>query len=313
MYELISRIIPIILLISLGVFIRRKRLLREESINDIKRFLLDFTLPAVLFISFINIKLEKGHLFLVAAITAMAVLIYYAGVALNKIKSISHPLLPLTISGFTFGLLGAPLFQTVFGIENLQHLSILDVGNEFFMWIFLVTVLKTKYSHEKFSFKIIMDFLKHPIIQAVFWGILFNILGFADYFSSNFLLNGIYSAIRYIADISIPFILIVIGYMLRFNKAYLRKSAVLTLVRYAVMLLVGYAFKFLVIDRFIRQSDIFNYAYFTFLILPAPYSLSVLLDPYFADEDKELLSNVLVMNTVVCISIFLGFVAVLGM
>ena len=142
MFELISKIVPIILLISLGYVIRWKKLLKEESVKDIKKFLLDISLPAVLFISFINIKLEIDYLFLVLIITLMSVLFYFAGVALNRIKGISHPLLPLTISGFTFGLLGVSLFQTVFGSENLQHLAILDIGNEFFIWIFFMTVLK---------------------------------------------------------------------------------------------------------------------------------------------------------------------------
>ena len=161
--------------------------------------------------------------------------------------------------------------------------------------------------------KIIKDFVKYPIIQAVFWGILINILGIGGYFSSNFLLKGAYSAIQYIADIAIPLILIVIGYGLKFNRLYIKQSAILTLVRYITILLIGYALKFALIDQIMPRSEIFNYAYFTFLILPAPYSLSILLDPFFAEEDKELLSNILVMNTIVCILIFIGFVAVLGM
>lgn len=42
-----------------------------------------------------------------------------------------------------------------------------------------------------------------------------------------------------------------------------------------IILGVGYLIKFFIIDKLIVGDKIFNYAHFTFLILPLPFSLPI--------------------------------------
>ena len=136
---------------------------------------------------------------------------------------------------------------------------------------------------------------------------IFNILGFAELFRTNALLIGFYSTIQYIANLGTPLILLIIGFTLRFNKEYTKKSIKFVTIRMIVILVVGYLIKFLIIDKLIVEDRIFNYAYFTFLILPLPFSLPIFSGKH-CPEYEELINNTVILSTMLCILIFIIFI-----
>lgn len=74
-----------------------------------------------------------------------------------------------------------------------------------------------------------------------------------------------------------------------------------------VILVVGYLIKFLIIDKLIVEDSIFNYAYFTFLILPLPFSLPIFSDKH-CPEYEELINNTVILSTILCILSFITFI-----
>nr|WP_307905883.1 hypothetical protein [Clostridium botulinum] len=80
------------------------------------------------------------------------------------------------------------------------------------------------------------------------------------------------------------------------------------IIRMSIILSIGYVFKFLILDKIITLDVMFNYAYFTFLILPIPFSLPIFVSEYGTNEDKELINNAVVLSTVICIIVFIGFI-----
>ncbi len=104
------------------------------------------------------------------------------------------------------------------------------------------------------------------------------------------------------SKIATPLILIVIGYGLSFNKAYTKLTIIFVALRFVLILAVGYLFKFILIDHLIEFDQYMNYAYFTLLILPPPFSSSVLVGKYGGEEDEvKLVNNITVVYT--CLSI----------
>jgi|GEM_PF-4925638 len=61
MGEIISKLIPILCLISLGKLIQKKQLMKQSSIDELKKFIINIALSAVLFIAFINMELKKEY------------------------------------------------------------------------------------------------------------------------------------------------------------------------------------------------------------------------------------------------------------
>lgn len=306
MSEVISKIIPIIMLVGLGYYIQLKKLADKQSVATIKKAIVNIALPAVIFIAFKNMELKIEYLIISLVVIAMLTVFYISGTLVNKIASLKHVLLPFTTTAYSFGLLTLPLFGAVYGIENLGIISIFGIGHEIFAWFVYLTLIRGKFGGYKFSYTTIKNFLKSPIIIMIILGLFFNITGFNKYFSSNFILSGIERTILYIASTATPVILIVVGFGLKLEHSFMKVSIKLVVVRLFIMLTIGYIFKFLVINPIIGSpSKLFNIAYFTFLISPPPFSLAIFIGEYSSEENMAIANNTTVISTALCIFIFL--------
>ncbi|WP_432406210.1 AEC family transporter [Wukongibacter sp. M2B1] len=308
MGEIFSKVIPIILLISLGYLIQVKGIMKQSTIDEIKRVVINISLPAILFMTFLEMELRKEYILVIITTFIMLGVFCLIGESLNNIKVIAHPLNPFIASGFAFGLLGLPLYSTVFGAENLGKISILGVGHEAFMWFVYFTALKIRFKNAKFSMSDIKGFLKSPIILSIILGVVFNILSFESWFEKSQLLKGVYETLKYLANLATPLILIIIGFGLKFNEEYMKQSFRFLIIRMSVILTIGYIFKYVIIDRIITPEPLFNYAYFTFLILPPAFSLSIFVGEYSTNEHKEIANNTVVLSTLVSIIIYILFI-----
>jgi predicted permease len=66
--EALSKVLPVILLFLLGAFLNKLHFVRNEAIQDMKKLVLNVTLPAVLFLAFSRVSLETRHLLIVAIV-----------------------------------------------------------------------------------------------------------------------------------------------------------------------------------------------------------------------------------------------------
>ncbi|WP_304943218.1 AEC family transporter [Vallitalea guaymasensis] len=306
--ELISKVMPILILFLIGFLIRKTNFLSKESIDGIKKIVIDMALPAVLFIAFVNIELKKEYVGLIFSIILLCSIMLCIGFLLTKIPKISNPVLPFVLCGFTFGLLGIPLYITVFGETNLPSMAIMGVGHEFFLWIIYMSAVKLVFSNEKLSLKTLKGFLTSPLIIALVLGITINVLGLSNLLHEQPVLNGLYVTLEYFSQIATPLILIVIGYGLSFDKEFTKYTIIYVIMRYAIMLTVGYLIKFLIIDRFMTFDKYLEYAYFTLLILPPPFSLSIFVARYGDEKNAKLVNNITVATTCVCVITYIVYV-----
>ncbi|AOT72128.1 AEC family transporter [Geosporobacter ferrireducens] len=311
MADIFARIIPILLLISIGQYFQYKNTFQQSTIDEIKHFITNVALSAVLFIAFINMELKAEYFMVFVIVFILLNVLFFSGFMVSKIKGMNHPLIPFIVTGNSFGLLGIPLFTTVFGAENVGKLSILGVGHEFFIWLVFITILRVKFREEKISFVVMKDIIKSPLIISIALGILFNITGLGTFIQENPFSKGFYITLQYLSSLATPLILIIIGYGLKFDKRYMKESVYFLFIRMILGFVIGYAFKMLIIDRIMSPDPIFNYAYFTFLILPPPLSLPIFMGTYSTKEHEELANNVVVVSTVFSIVLYILFVLTL--
>lgn len=306
--ELISKVIPILILFFAGYIIRRTKFLSPETMDGIKKIVIDIALPAVLFIAFVDLDLKKEYIGLILSVFFLCILMLFIGFMINKIPKISNPVLPFIMSGFTFGLLGIPLYVTVFGEANLPSMAIMGIGHEFFIWIVYISVVKLIFNDEKLNIETLKGFVTSPLIIALVLGVAINVSGLSNLLYDNPIGNGLYVTIEYFSSIATPLILIVIGYGLSFNKEYTKPTIIYTVLRLVVMLIVGYLIKFLIIDRFMEFDKYMEYGYFTLLILPPPFSLSIFVGKYGHEKNAELVNNITVTYTCLCVIIYIAYI-----
>lgn len=308
MTNALIKVIPIFLFIILGKFIKKKGWIKEETESQLKSGVINIALPVILFITFKNMTL-KPEFFILSLITFVMLAIFYLiGTFINTISKNKNIILPFFVSAFAFGLLGIPLFEGVYGIENLGELSILGIGNEFFIWFIYFNLVKQKLNNKKFDKNTILNLLKSPMIIAIFLGLVFNIFNVDSNIGSNVLYQGLLKTFDYISLMTMPIILIVIGAGINLEIIYVKKALKFVAIRLLIVLGIGYIVKLFVIDAFYDVNTIFDSAYFTYLILPPPFALAILVGQYSSEENTGIINNATVISTLICILAFVGMV-----
>src|SRR5690606_8281447 len=102
--EIINRVLPIFLLIGLGAWVRRSQFLPERAIDDLRKIVVNFALPSVLFVSFLNIEMQTNYLVLFVLTGAVCIALYALGVALRRRLNVPHPYFPFLMTGFDYAM-----------------------------------------------------------------------------------------------------------------------------------------------------------------------------------------------------------------
>ena len=115
-------IMPILITILLGITAKRKSLISEEQNQGLQQFVMKFGLPCVLFNSCLTAQLGAE------AVTTMALLLpmmlfstiwsFYAGKKLYPYHN-----LPMMFCAQESGMLGIPLFMTLFGAGQAYFIN----------------------------------------------------------------------------------------------------------------------------------------------------------------------------------------------
>ncbi len=304
MSEAITKIIPIILLVSLGYLIQRRQWATEDQMARIKSGIIMLALPAVLFLTFKDMELRMEQMLTTVAFFLMMGLVYATARLVSFRVREYGELVPYMSTGMAFGVLGIPLYAAVYGMENIGEISVFGVGHESFVWFVYVTLLKKNFNGESFGRKTVGNFLKSPVILSIVAGVAVNLLGLGPLFRTNVLLRGLANTLESLGGVTTPLIFIVIGYGIHLERAYVRPAVKLVALRYAILMPVSYLVKFLVMDRIVGEvTPLYNMAFFTFMVLSPPYVSAIYLGMYSSRENSYVVNNVLVISTVMAVAI----------
>ncbi|SMP60206.1 AEC family transporter [Anoxynatronum buryatiense] len=305
MNQVITQMIPVILLMAIGKWMGTRNLFSTKAIEDLKGFVMNVTLPAVLFLSFLKLEFRREYLLLILLMIGIQFLFFAAGHGAARLPGVSHPLIPFLSSGAAFGFIGIPFFLAVYGIEELGKYSILGVGHELFIWFFLFPWMRMQAGAKGFTPKEILQVAKSPTILSIVVGILMNQLQLARWAESSSLLSGMLLTIDYLAGLTTPLIMLMVGYSITFHGYLMKDSLKLVLVRMGIIFAIGYGVKWLLIDRFIPADPVFDHAYFTFLVLPPPLVVPMFIDLFGNKRHTEIVSNTLMLHIVASVGVYL--------
>lgn len=91
MGEIISKITPVFILIFLGFIFKKKGLIKQETMDEMKKLVLDIALPALLFIIFIHMEIKIEVLGLTAVNILFFCLLLVFTYLIKDLKGISSP------------------------------------------------------------------------------------------------------------------------------------------------------------------------------------------------------------------------------
>lgn len=304
--QIINRVLPILLLIILGYWIRRTHFVSESTIDDIKKLVINFALPSVLFLSFLNIQLELKYLVLFIILFMLCMLLYWLGKFLKRQFNIQHTYFPFVTTGFEYGMLGISLFGAAYGLENIGYIAIVDLGHEFFIWSVFLALLLMQRDGIQDPKLLIKSFLKSPVSIAILLGILLNIMGVKDLLYQLPVTGALMETLKYLGSLTIPLILIIVGYGIKFDRLGFKDASLVVALRLSILIPLALILIVFLLRGPLKLGKPFEAALFTLLILPPPFIVPLYIKPENI-KDKHYVNNVLTVYTVVTIIIFTIF------
>ena len=293
-----SKVLPIFLLILLGVLLRRIRLVRPESIGDIKKLVVNVTLPAALFLAFTQVSIELHYLLIVVTVFVACWLALLLGGRLHGPLRIDSPFMPSLLTGFEAGMMGYAIYGAVYGLDNIWKFGIVDLGQVLFVFFVLVPGLK-RLSTGATSFRdTLVGFLKTPVIVAILAGLVFNQTGLSNFVGQSVIGGSVFETLRLIGSMTTPLVAIAIGYELQLRAGEISRPARTIVTRLLIWVPAGLAFSLLVVGRLLNLDTAFQAAVMTMAILPPPFVIPLFM-PNADEADVNFVVNALTLAILV--------------
>ncbi len=301
--EAFSKVLPVILLFVLGAFLRRTRFLGESTVGDIKKLIVNITLPAVLVLAFAGVNLEGRHLAIVAVVFAACLLALLLGRLIGRPLGLRSPYFPTLMTGFEAGMMGYAIFTAVYGAGKIFNFAVVDLGQVTFVFFILVPFVQ-RLSTGAIPFgQTLRNFLKTPVILAIFVGIVANRLGVMPALQGWPVSAAVLHTVELLGGLTTPLIALVIGYEVRLQRGNLLRPAQAIALRLLVWVPAGLLLNALVVRPLFGADPVLQAAVMTMFVLPPPFVI-----PLFMREpegpDRTFVVNTLSLATLVTLVAF---------
>ena len=300
----ISKVLPVVLLIVFGSVLRRTAFLRQSTIDELKKITVNVALPSLLFLTFSETTFEIGYLliFLVVFLTCGVMLLF--GNLFKKAARLDNKYVPALFSGFETGMMGYSIFVAVYGAENMFKLAIIDLGQVTFVFFVLVSYLQKMNGQASNVRQLILSFIKSPVILAILTGSLVGSTGVLGSIGHFPLAGSVLEVIRLLSNITVPVICIVIGYELHIDLKNIRLPLLAAVSRLVLLLAIAFAVNKFIVEGVLHLDKTYQIALYTMFLLPPPFVI-----PIFMKDDKGH-SKDFILNTI-SIGILLALAAFL--
>ena len=104
--DALATALPFLLLIALGAAFRRIDLLRSGTIDDLRRLVLDVTLPAGLFLTFLRVSIEGPHAVIVLSVFGACLAVFAIALVVGRTTHLRPAVAPGLVVGFEGGMIG---------------------------------------------------------------------------------------------------------------------------------------------------------------------------------------------------------------
>ncbi len=299
----LSKVLPVILLFVLGLVFNRRRVLRPETMTDLKNLVIRFTLPLALFLAFSRVSLEPRHAVIFAALFGGCVIALLVGRLIGPLFHIPSPYFPTLMTGFEAGMMGYAIYGAVYGTENLFKFGVVDLGQVVFVFFVLVGVLERQTTQARPLSDTVRNFLRTPVIIGILLGIVANQLGVVNAIETAPLFSGVLRTIELLAGLTTPLIGLIIGYEMRLEPGQIREPLKAIGLRLIFWLPIGLLINAVVIDQLLHLDRGFQAAVLTMIVLPPPFVIPLFIK---ADDqaNRTFVVNTLSLSTLVTLFAF---------
>ena len=304
---ILNQVLPVPLLITLGFVIAKTGFLKEETVADLRKLTVNVALPAVLFLSFLELKLEAVYAAVFAFMFLFCIILFVIGKLITKTLRSRSEYLPFMLTGFEYGMLGISLFGTAYGIEHIGPIAVIALGHEVFIWFVFLPLLLFKKSERFDPAETAKAFISSPVIIAIIASLALNLLGVKEALYTLPVTGAVIHAGQIAGHLTVPLILIIVGYGIRFDMKGIREAAPVIVYRFALLIPAALLINRLLIRNLLGLDRIFEIALFSFLILPPPFIIPLYTKQGLAKTEQHRINNTLTLHTLCSITVYIVY------
>jgi len=303
--RILNQVLPILFLISLGYWIRRKNFLTASAIDELRKVVVNLALPAVIFISFLNVELKPSYFIIFTITFFLCILLFLLGQLLGKQLGVRYSYFPYLVTGFEYGMLALSLFGAAYGLENIGYIAVTDLGHEIFIWFVFLPLLLIKRDGAQNPGEIVKSFLSAPVVIAILASLLFNVLGGQQWLYQLPVTGALMTTFEFLGSLTVPLILMIVGYGIKINRAGLKAASLVVLIRMGILIPLALLLNIHLMRNFLQLDGLFQAGLFTLLIAPPPFIVPLYARTNLAEEEKQYINNVLTLHTVISVTVFI--------
>ena len=299
---IVNQVLPIFFLIALGIVTRKTGLLSEPAVVAIKTMIVRIVLPAVLFMSFLDMELKPDYFYVFIAVFSICVCSYWAGLVSLRLAHIARPYARYLMAGYEYGMLGISLFAGAYGLEAIGIIAVIALGHEIFIWFVLCTLLMIARDGKASAGAVVAQFSKNPVIIAIVCGIGLNMLGVHSPSLETLPVAGaVVRTMRFLSPMTIPLILICVGHGLYIERQGLGEVLKLVGIRLAFQLPLAAVAAVGLLGWVLGLDTRFQTALATLMLLPPPFVVPLLMKD---TGETRFVYKVLTVHTLASLALF---------
>jgi len=297
----LAKVVPVLLVIGFGVVLRRTRLLSPSAAGELKRLVVNVTLPALLFLAFARLEARGRSLSLVAVMFLACLLGLLLGVALRRAARVQARTFPVLLTGFEAGMMGYALYASIYGQENLHRFALVDLGHVVFVFAVLMPFLERSTRGARPLGDTLRSVARTPVIVAIVLGLVAGATGLLRAASASPLAAAVPDAVALVGGLTTPLVALLVGFDLRLELRGLGRPALALALRLLLWIPVGLAVAELLVRRWLGLDQGYVAAVMLLVVLPPPFVIPIFL-PEHERAELDLAVRTLALATVVALA-----------
>lgn len=281
---------PVLLLILLGMLVRGRGMVGSETIRDLKKIIVNLSLPSVLFLTFARMEFKADYILIFASMFLFCTMMLLLGAQIKKMLRTDNKYFPAVFGGFETGMLGYALYSAFYGAENTYKLAIFDLGQVTFVFFVLVSYLQRQNGKSAGAKQLFIDFLKSPVILSILFGILFGSTGLTSRTMVFPFAEAIVTTLNLLGSLTEPLICLIIGYEIQIRPENFLNPLLTVLIRIVLLIFAAFLLNTFLTEKLLHLDGSFKLALYTLFLLPPPFVIPIYMDDNACGEKQFILS-----------------------
>lgn len=296
--KVLQIIAPIFVTMGLGILARKKAIISEEGVKGLQQLVMSFCLPCVVFNSCLGANFGMESVTTIAMVMPLILLSSLWSFGFGR-KKYPYRNLPMIFSAQESGMLGIPLYLTMFGAENAYRMGVLDLAQSLIA-VPVIAILSTDTGKNPSPAYVLKKVFQSPLLLMSLSALTLNLTGGIDVLNA-LGIGGILTEVTgFLAQPVSAVILFCVGYNFSLGTGNSRHVFTLCGLHFAVwgvfcLIMQGILFLLPSVDALTR------WAVLLYCALPGSYLAASLGK---TREDSAMAASVCSVLTVVCLMVF---------